>query len=105
MIIFSIYPVSPSIACTVQDARGQSASRVATRHSIQLFVFLEEVGEVKGRRREPTSEHWRCCVALQRALRVNLERLVERHARKFRQAVHSALNKVVCNYGLHTKVG
>ena len=37
-------------------------------------------------------------------VRGTLSHLIHSHQRKFHQAVHSALNKLICNYGTHLKV-
>lgn len=36
--------------------------------------------------------------------RGELQKLIMHHTKKFQQATHSALNKMACNYGSHSKV-
>ena len=42
---------------------------------------------------------------LHHKLRGMFQSLVVEQSKKFQQAVHSALNKLICNYGSHAKVG
>ena len=42
---------------------------------------------------------------LHHKLRGMFQSLVVEQSKKFQQAVHSALNKFICNYGSHAKVG
>ena len=41
---------------------------------------------------------------LHHKLRGVFQSMVVRQSKKFQQAVHSALNKLICNYGSHAKV-
>ena len=42
---------------------------------------------------------------LHHKLRGIFQSLAVEQSKKFQQAVHSALNKLICNYGSHAKVG
>ena len=42
---------------------------------------------------------------LHHKLRGMFQSLAVEQSKKFQQAVHSALNKLICNYGSHAKVG
>ena len=71
--------------------------------SLQLLVFLEECGP-EGGRRGSNNEQWKHTFGLVHEIRRSFENLVVDQSRKFQQASHSALNKLICNYGSHVKV-
>lgn len=70
---------------------------------LQLFVFFEEVGAgcdyVVGENR-----YWSYHMTILRTMRDNLPSLLSVHSAKFCKAVHSALDKLICNYALYTEV-
>ena len=97
-------PVVPSIVCEVANSRsrgGEKPSSVAANHSLKLFIFLEQAGSKRVRN---DNEQWRQTMEVIRELRSSFNTLVVTHSRKFHQALHSVLNKLICNYGTHTKV-
>ena len=47
---------------------------------------------------------WKHQIELVHKLRVDFQELVMTNSKKFHQATHSALNKIACNYGSHSKV-
>ncbi len=71
-------------------------------HSLLLFIFLEE-GDGGGRRGRG-SEEWGQGFSLVQELRAKFDSLVVEQCKKFQQAAHSALNKLICNYGVYNKV-
>lgn len=97
-------PVVPSIACEVANSRsrgGERPSSVAANHSLKLFIFLERAGS---KRVGNDNEQWRQTMEVIHELRSSFNTLVVTHSRKFHQALHSVLNKLICNYGTHAKV-
>ena len=97
-------PVVPSIACEVANSRsrgGERPSSVAVNHSLKLFIFLERAGS---KRVGNDNEQWRQTMEVIHELRTSFNTLVVTHSRKFHQALHSVLNKLICNYGTHAKV-
>ena len=97
-------PVVPSIACEVANSRsrgGERSSSLAANHSLKLFIFLERAGSKRVRN---DNEQWRQTMEVIHELRSSFNTLVVTHSRKFHQALHSVLNKLICNYGTHAKV-
>lgn len=47
---------------------------------------------------------WEQRFSLEQELRAQFDSLVVDHRKKFQQAAHSALNKLICNYGTYSKV-
>ena len=74
---------------------------MAANHSLKLFIFLEQAGSKRVRN---DNEQWRQTMEVIRELRSSFNTLVVTHSRKFHQALHSVLNKLICNYGTHAKV-
>lgn len=99
--------VIPSIACKVTNSRSGGEGRrssVAANHTLKLFIFLEHASSQGSRRAGSDNEQWRKNVELLYEVRRRFDTLVVTHSRKFHQAVHSVLNKLICNYGTHEKV-
>ena len=99
--------VVPSIACEVTNSKSGGEGRrssVAANHTLELFIFLEHASSQGGRRAGSDNEQWRKNVELLYEVRRKFDSLVVTHSRKFHQAVHSVLNKLICNYGTHEKV-
>ena len=78
-------------------------SRVSCNHTLTLFVFLEDSDALRGPGHCTTS-HWGQQMERVHELRGMLDGLVHSQQKKFKQATHSALNKLLCNYGTHIKV-
>ena len=73
--------------------------------SLMLFVFLEDASVVKGAVTHSTTQHWSQQMERVCELRGMLAGLLQSQQKKFKQATHSALNKLLCNYGTRIKVG
>ena len=100
------HPVLRSLMYEVSNGREVEARRqsvVEVNHSLELFIFLEEAG-AEGDKRLNNNEHWKHIFCLVHELRRNFDRLVMTHSKKFHQTIHSAMNKLICNYGVHAKV-
>ena len=101
--------VVPSYQCQLsgsRQARGdhRRVSRVNRQHTLLLFLFLEEDGAHGRGRGSCPNEQWRKQMELVHTMRGRLEGALYSFQRKFHQAVHSTLNKLLCNYGTHLKV-
>lgn len=90
------------------SARAQRRSGVSRDLTLLLFVFLEETSNaaatVGGGGGSSTTCHWSQQMDLVCELKEMMETLLQSHQKKFRQATHSVLNKLLCNYGTHLKV-
>ena len=90
------------------SARAQKRSGVSRDLTLLLFVFLEETGNaaatVGGGGGSSTTYHWNQQMDLVCELKQMMETLLQSQQKKFRQATHSVLNKLLCNYGTHMKV-
>lgn len=101
--------MEPACCCQLSNSRPASGchpdrpSRVSQQHTLLLFMFLEDVSAGRGRVSCPNAR-WRQQMEQIQEVRGTLSRLIHSHQRKFRQAVHSALDKLICNYGTHLKV-
>ena len=112
-LIFAEDGVVSSMCCHLGDSRTAShpdhhptgRSRVKCNRSLMLFVFLEDTSVVKGAVTHSTTHHWGQQMDCVCELRGLLGRLLQSQQKKFKQATHSALNKLLCNYGTHIKVG
>ena len=91
--------VVQSLTYEIGSKRG--ARSLEGKHFLQLFIFLEEGG---GRRSAADNDQWRQLFSLVHELRGRFDSLVVSHSKKFQQTTHSALNKLICNYGSYTKV-
>lgn len=78
-------------------------SRVSCNRILMLFVFLEAAGAGKGVG-HCTTNHWGQQMDCVHELRGMLDGLLHSQQKKFKQATHSVLNKLLCNYGTHIKV-
>ena len=70
---------------------------------LQLFVFFEERGAGRGYV-VGENKHWSDHMTLLRALRNNLTSVLTVHSEKMCSAVHSALDKIICNYTHYAEV-
>lgn len=102
--------VIPSYACEITNLRTSSnasrtpcSSSLALNHRLQLFVFLEDSSDCKKTGLGKNSQ-WKQSTELHHRLRGLFQKLVVDHSKKFHQAIHSALNKLICNYGSYAKV-
>lgn len=90
----------PGLQFKVIGSQNPSANR---KQVLQLFVFFEEVrvgcDYVVGE-----NKRWSYHMTLLRAMRTNLPSLLSVHSAKFYKAVHSALDKLICNYAFYTEV-
>ena len=82
-------------------------SRVKRDRSLVLFIFLEDTTTTvsRGSVGHSTTGYWGKQLERLCGLRGMVDELLQTHRRKFRQATHSVLNKLLCNYGTHIKVG
>lgn len=102
--------VMPPCSCQLNNTHSASGSQASRRsrvkqkrHLLLLFMFLEEVsGTSSGR--IGLSDWWSEHMELVYGVRGQINNIVHSHQRKVLQAVHSALNKLFCNYELHNKV-
>ena len=105
----------PSYICDISNIRTPTSTGTSTsgaprstavtslnRH-LELFIFLEDTNE---RERSGLGKNcqWKHSFELHHKLRGAFQNLAVEHSKKFHQAVHSALNRVICNYGSHAKV-
>lgn len=88
--------IRPSIATS------RSNSSVPTNRRLHLFIFLEDTTRDSGLGKNC---QWKQNMELHHKLRGMFQSLAVKQSKKFQQAVHSALNKLICNYGSHAKVG
>ena len=77
---------------------------MAANHMLKLFIFLEPASSQGSRRAGSNNEQWRQNVEVLYEMRRSFDSLVVTHSRKFHQALHSVLNKLICNYGTHENV-
>ena len=93
----------PSSTTTTTNRPYSSRQAEAANHHIELFIFLEDVDH---REKSGLGKNclWKESIELHHKLKEAFQRLAVDHSRKFHQAVHSALNKLICNYGSHAKV-
>ena len=107
MIISCLFPPAHAVhslcyeLTSSREGRERSA-RVSNGRTLLLFVFLEAEGRGEGRR--GVCEEWLDGFSLVQELRSRFDGLVMDQSRKFQQAVHSALNRLICNYSTYTKV-
>ena len=81
---------------------SNSNSSVPTNRHLHLFIFLKDTAQESGLGKNC---QWKQSMELHHKLRGAFQSLIVEQSRKFQQAVHSALNKLICNYGSHAKVG
>lgn len=79
------------------------AAGVDCKQVLQVFMFFEEVG-VGGGHVVGENKHWARHMSLLRAVRSNLTSLLSGHSAKLHKAVHSALDKLICNYAVYAEV-
>lgn len=81
-------------------------SRTGCDRSLIVFVFLEDASTSRDRGSvgHCTTHYWGKQMERVRELREMLDGLLQSQQRKFKQATHSVLNKLLCNYGSHIKV-
>ena len=87
---------------TPSQGRSTTASRVNSSRTLHVFVFLEEEKSAADRR--TPSQHCLHTVRLLAALRDCFDEFVTTHSKLFQKTIHSALNKLICNYGSQSKV-
>ena len=100
--------VTPSYICEISNTRirpstttPRSNSSVPTDRRLHLFIFLEDTTWDSGLGKNC---QWKQNMELHHKLRGMFQSLAVEQSKKFQQAVHSALNKLICNYGSHAKV-
>ena len=92
---------APSYVCDVTNSRQQSSQ--PSRHTLIMFLFLEDPSSTE-KTQLSDNIRWKQQMEVVHKLRVMLQGLIMSQSRKFHQATHSALNKIACNYGSHSKV-
>ena len=99
--------------CRLSDNRATNSgsnpgrsSRMKHDRSLLLFVFLEDGSGSSGTGAvgHCTTQYWGQQMDRVHELRDEVEGLLQSQQRKFKQATHSVLNKLLCNYGTHIKV-
>lgn len=68
---------------------------------LQVFVLLEPVERDGDAER---AVHWARCVKLANTMRKNVMSLSSVYSESLHRALHSALNKLLCNYASHDEV-
>ena len=115
LFVTEIPVVTPTFALDITNTRSGNDTTstsipgrsrpppIAAKHILNLFIFLEDVGAT---RRQGIGENnqWKYCMEVFHKLREDFQNVVVSHSKKFHQVIHSALNKLVCNYGSHAKV-
>ena len=102
----------PSYVCEISNLRtppttstsgAPRSTSMALNHHLELFIFLEDTSdqEISGLGKNC---QWKRSFELHHKLREAFQSLVVINSKKFHRAVHSALNKFICNYGSHAKV-
>lgn len=102
----------PSYICEISNLRAPLTTStggaphftsMSLKYHLELFIFLEDTSdqEMSGLGKNC---QWKHSFELHHKLRDTFQSLVVAHSKKFHQAVHSALNKFICNYGSHAKV-
>lgn len=83
------------------QSRSVIASRANSSRILHIFMFLEE-----GSSKDCHTPNQRCqhYMRLVSALREKFDEFVTAHSKVFQKAVHSALDKLICNYGSQSKV-
>ena len=97
----------PSGYCKLSDsiATTESNQRQRKEFSLLLFVFLEQTSTaVPPSGDMNTTRDWGKKMKCVSELREMVEQMLQSQQKKFRQASHSVLNKLLCNYGTHIKV-
>lgn len=96
---------------------GEVRTGVASReHTLHLFMMFEHTpapaSEDEGREGSESLEErggdegkWAHLISTTAALRNNLVSILTIHSAKLHKAVHSSLNKLLCNYASHAEVG
>lgn len=103
--------VESSWTCQLSDNQAASRpqdqltrkSRGCYNRNLMLFVFLEKAGAEEGVR-QCTTHYWSQQIDCVHEVRGMLDGLIYSQQKKFKQATHCVLNKIVCNYGTHIKV-
>ena len=103
--------VVPSYICEISNLRPRPSSTTTTTsrpHSstdphVELFIFLEDTNHQEKDGLGKNCQ-WKESIELHHKLRKSFQNLAVHHSRRFHRAVHSALNKLICNYGSHAKV-
>lgn len=87
------------VPCLQYKVKSSMELSVGSQQVLHLFVLLEHVpvGIVE-------EDRWAHLMGMTAALRNNLVSLASIHSGKFCEAVHSALNKLLCNYASHAAV-
>ena len=100
--------VTPSYICEISNVRTRPSSTIPhsgssfpTNRHLHLFIFLKDTTQDSGLGKNC---QWKQSMELHHKLRMMFQSLVVDQSKKFQQAVHSALNKLICNYGSHAKV-
>ena len=93
----------PRPSSTTTTSRPHNSTTTAVDHHIELFIFLEDINHQE-RDGLGKNSQWKEGIELHHKLRKSFQNLAVQHSRRFHRAVHSALNKLICNYGSHAKV-
>ena len=88
------------------NSNPERRSRTKCDRSLVLFVFLEDTAASRntGAVGHCTTHYWEQQMDRVCELREMLDGLLQSQQKKFKQATHSVLNKLLCNYGTHIKV-
>ncbi len=92
---------SPSYICNVTNVRKSSTHSPA--HSLLLYLFLEDFSHSDNTQLSENIR-WRQGMELVHKLRGGFPDFIMSQSKKFQQSIHSALNKIACNYSSHSKV-
>lgn len=94
----------PSVQYKVIDSQVVlPQQRTTSKQVLQLFLFFEHQ-VVTGRSGLGGNSQWTHHMDLTSTLRKNLLSLMSTESEKFHKAVHSALNKLICNYAVYAEV-
>ena len=92
-----------SFMCDATNSHSHTSQHLSRQHTLLVFLFLTSPSTCENSRLSDSMQ-WKHQTELVHKLRVDFQELVMTYSKKFHQATHSALNKIACNYGSHSKV-
>lgn len=92
------------VPCLRYRVKPLGTAVLSREQVLQVFIFFEHVCVETGGEEGGGDDQWAQLLKETAALRGNLVSLVSVHSGKFCKAVHSALDKLLCNYAYHAEV-
>lgn len=92
------------VPCLRYRVKSLGTAVVSREQVLQVFMFFEHMQVETGGEEGGGDAQWASLMKITAALRRNLVSLVSVHSEKFYKAVHSALDKLLCNYAYYAEV-